>query len=183
MWHKFIIALLKVIAPGLVAIIDDAKKANEKSTEQIAKAAEMIKAAEQSIKDKSYGNFTQLDIYDSMDESYLLALKEIWDSKQFAFFIDMLKHQCIVRIMQEDEKVGGENLLAACKKMRLERLFGDVIHIDKAKNVADAKFTFNKGICKRAVLMEVHGDDIVIQRSIHNSNLLMSKKEFSNENN
>ena|SRR4030042_646121 len=108
MWHKFIIALLKVIAPGLVAIIDDAKKANEKSTEQIAKAAEMIKAAEQSIKDKSYGNFTQLDIYDSMDESYLLALKEIWDSKQFAFFIDMLKHQCIVRIMQEDEKVGIE---------------------------------------------------------------------------
>src|SRR4030042_1989212 len=81
------------------------------------------------------------------------------------------------------QKVGGENLLAACKKMRLERLFGDVIHIDKAKNVADAKFTFNKGICKRAVLMEVHGDDIVIQRSIHNSNLLMSKKEFSNENN
>jgi hypothetical protein len=81
------------------------------------------------------------------------------------------------------EMVGGETLLAACKKMRMERLFGDVIHIDKINNVADAKFTFNKGICKRAVLMETLGDDVVVQRSIHNSNLLMSKKELSNESN
>jgi hypothetical protein len=108
MWHKIILAILKFISPGFIAIIEDAKLANEKSTEQITKAADMIKIAEQSINDLSSRNFTQLDIFDQTDEGYLLALKEIWDSKQFAFFIDMLKHQCIVRIMQEDEKVGIE---------------------------------------------------------------------------
>lgn len=60
------------------------------------------------IEKSAYRNFTTLEIYDTDSGEYLEALKDIFDSKQFSFFIDLHKQFCLREIMDGNKDAGTE---------------------------------------------------------------------------
>lgn len=85
--------------------VDEQIKRLEKIIEDYRKLGEI--ASE--VTDKaSYRNFTTIDSYDVNDESYQKALKEIYESKEFMFFVDLHKNHCIRDIMDGDNVKGLE---------------------------------------------------------------------------
>jgi hypothetical protein len=60
------------------------------------------------IEKTSYRNFTTLEIYNPESREYLEALKDIFDTKQFLFFIDLHKQYCLREIMDGNKDAGTE---------------------------------------------------------------------------
>lgn len=115
MWHKIILAVLNIIAPTLAAFLKP--KAENKENARLALAEKLIKQAEEVIasgeEKAKYRNFTRLEIYDEDDEQYLYAIKTIWDSKQFAYFMDVLKNKLVSGIIEGNQQnaVEGQGML------------------------------------------------------------------------
>lgn len=78
-------------------------------------------------------------------------------------------------------RFGGDVLVKELVKMRVERLYGTVMHFTKDLMV-DGQFTFHEGMCTRYKLVQGSPQNgVVTQRSIHNSYVSMSKRDFDHD--
>jgi hypothetical protein len=86
------------------------------------------------------------------------------------------------------KRLGGDRLVGALAKMRGERLYGEVFHLNKLTGAIDGQFVMRDGICIRYNLIEKFDEkdpnkkppidqngDVIIHRSIYNPNVLLSK--------
>jgi hypothetical protein len=94
------------------------------------------------------------------------------------------------------KKLGGDKLLAALLKMKKLRLYGKVLHFNNKTNSVDGWFNFLSGMCTQYFFNELfdggHPEKkldidkdgaIIIQRSLHNENLLMFRPRNDKEGN
>lgn len=87
---------------------EDHEKALDNENSFIDEYSGLITKAERLIEQAKYRNFTTVQIFDSESEPYLLALKEIFDTPEFIYFIDVHKRYCIMETMEGDNAKGIE---------------------------------------------------------------------------